>query len=233
MTKSSLKQTHLQIVNEVQRLLGVNVTSSLDTNAQSLVLMRFLNEVLSECADYGDFQEMYAETTVLASSSVEEYTIDPGEPVHHIHEIRFDTDVAPLQVRSIQDIRRLQQTRSFGRPRQFAVVGVDASSGNPNFRPYQIPGSNEDGSPFKIAYYTQPALVTAAATASTPAFPANLIIKGVYAAALLEENGGEPTAEYQLAFQKYTHARNEALARFNADTGALEVYFQPGGHRRR
>ena len=232
MTKTSLKLTNLQIVNEVQELLGVDRTLGLDTTKQARVLMRFLNEVLAECADYGDFQEMYAETTVLASSSVEEYTIDPGEPVHHIYEIRFDTDVAPLQVRSIQDIRRLQQTRSFGRPRQFAIIGVDASSGNPNFRPYQIPGSNEDGKPFKIAYYKQEALVTAAATASTPAFPANLLIKGVYAAALLEENGGEPTSEYQLAYQKYTHARNEALNRFTADTG-VDVYFQPGGYRRR
>jgi len=232
MSKRSLRQTNLQIVNEVQRLLGVNTTSSLDSTKQSLVLMRFLNEVLAECADYGDFQEFYQETTVLASSSVEEYTIDPGEPVHHIYEIRFDNDVAPLQVRSIQDIRRLQQTRSFGTPRQFAVVGVDASSGNPNFRPYQIPGSNEDGKPFKVAYYTQPALVTANATADVSPLPANLLIKGCYAKALLEENGGIETAEYQAAFHQYAIQRNEALNRFNADSG-VDVYFQPGGFRRR
>ena len=71
--------------------------------------------------------------------------------------------------------------------------------------------------------------VTADASA-VPAFPARVLVQGTYAKALLEENGGEPTPQYQTAYAEYIRMRSEALNRFNADTGT-DIYFTPTGSR--
>ena len=56
-----------------------------------------------------------------------------------------------------------------------------------------------------------------------PRLPANVLIAGTYAKALLEENGGEPTREFQMAYQEYTKQREEARNRFTADTGTPPI----------
>ena len=72
---------------------------------------------------------------------------------------------------------------------------------------------------FDIAYYKKPSLYITSDVSAVPAFPARMLIQGLYAKALLEENGGEPTREFQAAELAYLRMRGEALNRFNADTG--------------
>lgn len=223
---TGLRSTALEIVNRVRLKLGYNTVSDFSSkNAE--MLLGLLNETISEISDFGDWHEMYREATVTAAASVGEYEVAVSGLVKNVYEIQFGTQVAPLEVRDITDIRRLQRLSGTGEPRQFSIVGVNASSGNPTFRVYPVPGSSQAGKTFDIAYYQKPEALTTAATATTVQFPAELVFKGVYAKALLEENGGEPTAEYQAAYTEYIRARKETLNRLRADTGS-DIQIMPG-----
>lgn len=229
MAITALRQTHIQVVNEVERLLNVDTSTTLSSRQFTRVLLRLLNELIDELADHGDWQELYDEILVTASSSVEEYEVHAsGGLVQHIEEISFSSSKSPLEFRTREEIRRLNRGgRSHGIPRNVAVIGVNASSGNPLIRVQPIPGSNQNNQPFRVCYYQKPNLVTTSDTSVQSVFPANLLIQGLYAKALLEENGGEPSGEYQTAYANYLRMRDEAYKRFTADSGT-DIYFVPG-----
>ena len=220
----------IDIINEVQRKLGLNTTTFLDDSKLTTVLLDFLNDVIDEVSDYGDWPHMFREVNVTAVSSVGTYEIAVSSQVKNIYEVHFNTQVAPLEVRTVEDLRRLQKLASFGTPRQFALV--DVSGVNPRIRVYPIPGTPQDGLLFDVAYFKKPSLyttVTADSTART-GFPSRMLVQGVYAKALLEESGEEPTNQYQIAYAEYQRMRKEALNRFTSDTGT-DIYIQPiGGH---
>lgn len=228
MSVADIRREAVHIVNEVLERLGVNTVTNLNDTRLSTLLTRFLNDVIDEVSDYGDWPEMYREAEVTASSSVETYELAVSGNVKNIYEIVFDTERSPLRVVTIEDIRRLQRGRSFGTPRQFAVVGV--SGVNPLFRasPIAVTANVTSNTTFKVAYYKKPSIVTAvtANNSAIPAFPSRMLIQGVYAKALLEESGGEPTNEYQVAYTEYLRMRTEALNRLTADTGS-DVYLVP------
>lgn len=227
MALTDIRQTNLQIINAIQRKLGVNPTSSLTETKHATMLLRLLNEVIDEVTDAGDWQEAYEEITVTAQTSTATYTIaTSGAMVKRIYEIAFDTDNSPLGVVEIQDIRRLSRLNSYGRPRQFAVKGVDSSTGNPQVQVYPVPASAEDGLLFNVAIYRKPVLYTTSDGSTVPIYPANVIMQGLYAKALLEENGGEPNQQYAVAYQEYARMRKEALNRYSADSGT-DFYFVP------
>lgn len=221
------------ILNEVQTLLKIDSTTDI-ANKNSLTLLRLLNETVADCADHGDWLETFREIEVTASTSVIDYPVRTSAQVHHIYEIGFGNQPAPMEIREIQDIRRLNRiSNPGGVPRQFAMIGVETSGpwdGNPKFRVYPQPGATQNNVTFKVAFYENPQLYTASDTAVVPPYPANVLVQGTYARALLEENGGEMTNEYQAAFQIYTLARDEAQKRFGSDTGK-DVYFTPGRRR--
>jgi hypothetical protein len=228
-----LRLSVIEIVNTVQRRMGVTPTTTLNATKHATVLLDLLNQVVDEASDAGDWQELYAETIVSVQSSVGTYTVSTTSNalVKNIYEISFGTDIAPLDVRDIQDMRRLQRLNSFGGPRQFGIVGVDDITGNPRIRVYPIPVTAQVSSRFNIAYYRKPPIYTLSDINTVPDLPAQLLILGLYAKALLEENGGEPTPQYQMAFQEYERMRSESLNRFNADTGT-DMYFTPHSEAR-
>ena len=223
MATSDIRLTILQIVNEVQRRLGVTPTATLTATKQATMLLDLLNDVIDEVSDFGDWQELFRETTVTASSSLGEYEIAVSAPVKNIYEIVYDNNTAPLNVVEIQDIRRLQRLASYGVPRQFAVVGV--SGVNPKFRVYPIPTT---AATFDIAYYVKPRIYTTSDAAVLPTFPGRMLVMGVYAKALLEENGGESGPQYTVAYAEYMRMRQEAANRLTADTGT-DIYMVPTG----
>lgn len=228
MPVTDLRQTILQIINQVQIKLGVNTTSSLTATKLSTVLLRLLNETVDECADFGSWQELYEEVLVTAQSSVNSYVITPtsGNTIKNIYEVRFQGQTAAMYPVSIEDIRLLGQLNSYGVPIQYAVKGVDQSTGNPKMQTYPTPGVSQSGMTFNVALYNKPRLYTTSDINVTPVFPANVLIQGTYAKAMLEENGGEPTNQYQIAYQEYLRMRKEALNRYTSDTGAA-MYIQP------
>lgn len=230
MAIAALRQTVLQVINEVERLLNVSTSTALTSNTFTRVLLRLLNETVDELSDLGDWQELYDEILVTASSSVVEYEVHAsGGLVQRVDEITFNNSVAPLYVKTPEDMRRLQRLSSFGPPRQFAIIGVNASSGNPLFRPWPVPGSSQNNQTFRVCYFIKPPLYTTSDGSIVIPFPANVVIQGLYSKALLEENGGEPTREFETSYAAYIRMRAEAQKRFNADTGTDLQIVPTGG----
>ena len=225
MATSDVRKTILEIINVVQRRLGVNTTDTVSQTQQSLMLLELLNDVIDECSDYGDWQQMFREVEVTAISSVGTYEVKASAQVKNIYEIVWDDDIAPMEVLEIQDIRRLRRVGSHGTPRQFAIVGMSAA--NPLFRVYPTPTT---ASTFDVAFYKKPRIYGTSDGGVTPSFPAKMLELGLYAKALLEENGGDPTPQYEMSYNEYARARSEALNRFNADTGT-DMYITPVGTR--
>ena len=229
MSLQDLKNSFIGIINEVQGKLGLKPTTNLNDTKLSSVLTNFLNDVIDEVSDYGDWQEMYRETTVQSISSVGEYEIPVSGNVKNILELSYDHYISPLEVRSIEDILRLQRQHTFsGFPRNYSVVGV--SGNNPIVRLAPIPTT---AARIVVAYYKKPGYIApvTANNSATPQFPSRMLVAGLYAKALLEENGGQPTTEYQVAYTEYQRMRQETLNRFNSDTGPNVVRFVPSGHR--
>jgi hypothetical protein len=227
MAVANLRRTVLQIVNEVQRKLGLTATTSLTQTKHATALLQWLNEVIDEVADSGRWQEMYAETSVSCSAGLGTYVVPGSAIVQNVEEIVYHTDISPLELRDPSDLRRLQRINSNGIPRQYALIGVCA--GNPEFRVYPVPATAQaSGRSFHIAYYVKPDMYTTSDGSVVPVFPANLLIQGLYAKALLDENGGEPSPQYQVAYQEYLRQRKEALNRYKADTGT-DIRFVPTG----
>lgn len=239
MALTDVRSDVITIINEVQRKLGVGEQSTLTGTKLTTMLLDFLNDVIDEVTDLGRWQQMFREVNVTAFSSVGEYKIKVSADVQNVAEIVWANDTASLEVRTIEDIRRLQRLTSFGTPRQYMLTGVSGTS--PKFRVYPVPGqstitrasaNNSAGAVFDVWYYKKPRMFTAvtADTSAIPAFPARMLVQGTYAKALLEENGGEPNPQYQMAYQEYLRMRQEALNRFTSDVGT-DVYVTPTGSR--
>ena len=227
MASTDIRKDAIGIINEVQRKLGVNESTSLTDTKLTTLLLDFLNDVIDEVSDYSDWPQMYREVNVTAATSVKSYEVAVSSEVKNIHEVHFAAQAAPLEQRSISEIRVLQRTSGKGQPRQFSIV--DVSGTNPNLRVYPIPASAQNGKLFDIAYYKKPRLLTTADVSVVPAFPSRMLVQGVYAKALLEENGQEPTRQFQLAYQEYIRMRTEANNRLTSDTGDTFQVVPVGG----
>jgi hypothetical protein len=219
MASTDVRKDILGIINEVERKLAIKQSTTLTDRALTEVLLDFTNDVIDEVSDYGDWPQMFREIDVTAATSGKSYEIAVSSNVKNVHEIHFQGQVAPLKQRSISEIRVLQKTSGSGEPRQFCIV--DTSATNPKFRVYPIPGSNQNDKVFDVAYYKKPRLYTTASADSSavPAFPSRVLVQGVYAKALLEENGQEATKQFEMAYQEYVRMRREALNRLTVDTG--------------
>lgn len=223
MALADIRLSVIGIINEVQRRLGVDSTSTLTATKQTTVLLGLLNDVIDEVSDFGDWPQMFREVLVTAQSSVGTYKIAVSADVHNVYEMAWNNDVAPMEVLNIEDIRQLQRLTSHGVPRQFAMVGVSGTV--PKFRCSPVPTT---AATFDVAYYKKPAMFDTGATAAAaiPAFPARMLIQGLYAKSLLEEAGGEQTTQFQTAYSEYLQMRKEALNRFTVDTGT-SILFVP------
>ena len=190
MALADVRSDVITIINEVQRKLGVSQQTSLTGTKLTTMLLDFLNDVIDEVSDLGRWQQMFREVKVTAQASVGEYKIKVSADVQNVAEIVWGDDVASLEVRTIEDIRRLQRLSSFGTPRQFMLTGMSGTA--PKFRIYPIPtqatidAESSAGGVFDIWYYKKPRMFTAvtADASAVPAFPARMLIQGTYAKAL-------------------------------------------------
>ena len=223
----------LDIINEVREKLGINTVQLLTQDKTSQVLLQFLNEVITECADLGDWPQFFKEVNVPVSAAVKTYSLPINFPVQNIYEIAFDKDPAPLEYREVNYMRVLgRAATNNGTPRQFTIKGTDAK-GNPEFTVHPTPTTahQTDGKVFDVALYKKPSLITTNQIALVLDLPANLLIQGLFAYALLDENSGEESRTTQRAFDLYYNLRQQALNRYTADTGT-DVFFTPTGFRR-
>lgn len=233
MTLAYTRLTILQIVNEVRRKLGLSVATTLTQDSFAINSIDYLNDVLAEVNDYDDWQEMLVECTTTASTSVINYLVNTTAAVENIHEIAFEGEVAPMRLRTLDDIRRLQRTDSSGIPTHFAIVGVDNSiSGNPYFRVFPTPGAQENNQTFNILFYKKPRIYTTDDAAVIPEFPSRLLVQGLLAKCLLDESRGTPGQDYTFAYNNFLEMLSDTYNRFNGDTGGDTLFRPPYSKRR-
>lgn len=219
-----VRYTVLEIVNEVQRKLGLSETS-LTANSLAVQMVDFINDVCSDLSDFGDWQETLNSANVTAVSGQRDYSINTSANVKNIGDIFFSNRTGPMRNVTIRDMRIMTRVTSVGQPTQFCVFGTD-SNGNPVIRVRPTPAANEDGELFSVVYYVRAPLYTTSDASLVIPYPADVVTLGVLCKALLNESGGSPTDHYTKTYQDYLEARKEALNRFNGDTG-WDVNFTP------
>jgi hypothetical protein len=222
---TGLRETVLGVINRVERKLGLVASSAVTSTKKSRELLDMLNEVMDEISDAGDWQEYFRTTTVAAISSTASYEVAVSGLVKNVREIIYASAVSPLLWEDYQTVRQLNRTNNYGTPRQVCIEGVNASSGNPNFRVTPVP-TDVSGKSFEVLYYQKPQNYTTSDGALVIPFPSNLVVQGLYAKALLNESGGAQTGEYQVAITEFIRMRREVANRFNADVGS-DTYFRP------
>lgn len=226
-----IRFTVLQVINEVQRKLGLSPTSSVATNTLSVQLLDFLNDVCSDLSDFGNWQENLVSSNVTAVSGQSDYGIQTSANVKNIGDIFFSTRTGPLRFVTVQDMRIMTRVTATGVPTQFTIFGTD-SNGNPNIRVRPTPVAAQDGELFSIIYYIRTPQYTTSDDNTIIPFPGQIVVDGVLALALLNESGGSPTDHYTRVQQNYLEGRKEALNRFNGDTG-WDINFTPSIQGRR
>lgn len=221
-----IRYTVLQVVNEVQRKLGLDATNTLTTNKLATQMVDFINDVCDDLSDFGNWQETITSVNVTAVSGQRDYSINTSANVKNIGDIFFSNKTGPIRNVTDHDMRIMTRVTAVGQPSQFCVFGTD-SNGNPVLRFRPTPGANEAGQYFSILYFARPPKYTTASGATVIPFPAKVVILGTLAKAILNESEGAPNDRYSLTFKDYLVARKEALNRFNGDTG-FDVSIVPG-----
>lgn len=227
-----IRYTVLQVVNEVQRKLGLTATATLSTNKLAIQMVDFVNDVCDDLSDFGNWQEVLTSTNVTAVSGQRDYSVNTSANIKNIGDIFFSTRMGPVRNVTVGDMRIITRATTVGVPTQFCVFGTD-NNGNPNLRFNPIPSQNEDGELFSVLYYIRPQKYTTPDVATVIPFPGKVMVLGVLAKAILNESEGAPNDRYTKTYQEYLLARKEALNRFNGDTG-FNVSFTPSliGRRR-
>lgn len=234
MPVGQVRQSALEIINAVrlrQSLLGV---SNFEADSHTNLLLRLLNEVIEEVTDAGDWPQLYREHDITITSSVTRYVVTPSSGnVKNIRDIGYANRSYPLQWISVEEMRQLRRgsRASTGAPIFAAIMGMSGS--DPFFDVHPMP-ITADVTTMSVAYYKMPRLtVTADSTSGyVPVWPASLLIQGLYAKALLDENDGLKTPEYLGAYEEYQRMLTEVMNRLGADTGPNYLKVSPGQTRR-
>lgn len=224
MSENEFKVTVLGAINEVRRRSKLPPVSSVDQDSDSLTKLSYLNDVVAELSDYGNWQELYREAIVSVQASVRDYAVS-GVVVQNIHEVALSTRTAALRYEGIDDIRRLQRTNNLGSPNFWCLKGIN-SEGNPIITVDRWPTTNDTGY-FNVGYYKKPAAFVTADGNSLIPFPARVVVQGLLTKTILDESDGEPTQRYATNLELYERMAQESFNRFNGDTGS-SVYFRPG-----
>lgn len=222
------RSTVLTIVNDVLRRMNYPTVASLSANKTTLRALGFLNDVVTHISDYGDWPQEFSEVVVTAPACALTIEINASAPIKRIREIHVKGRVAPLLPVEIEDIRRLQRTSAHGTPTQFALV--DASGINPRIRIHQRVATNT-AKEFNVACYTAPLVYSSSDASKIPPWSSRLMIEGLWASMLLDENGMVPTPQYQAAFTVFTNRLSEEYRRWSTDTGQ-DIYLVPARGRR-
>lgn len=233
MPLGDIRFTVLQIVNEVQRKLGLSETGTLGANKLSKQMVDFVNDTCDELSDFGNWQEVLVTANVTAVSGQRDYSINTSANVKNIGDIYFSLRSGPLRNITINDMRLMSRVSAQGgMPSQYTIFGTD-SNANPLIRVRPTPASNEAGGLFSVLYYVRAPEYTTSDNNTVVPFPGNVVINGVLAKAILCESEGAPNDRYKYVQQQYLASSKEALNRFNGDTG-WNVSFVPNrGTRRR
>lgn len=231
MAIGDIRYTVLQVVNEVQRKLGLSETPTLTANKLATQMVDFINDVCNDLSDFGNWQECLVTANVTCVSGQTDYSINTSANIKNIGDLYFLPQRGPLNNVTIDEMRIMTRTTITGTPSQYTVFGTDAN-GNPLLRVRPTPAQAEDGGIFSVLYYIRAPQYTTSDAALVIPYPARIVVLGTLAKAILNESEGAPNDRYTATYQDYLGARKEALNRFNGDTG-WNVSFTPSMQSRR
>lgn len=231
------RMTVLQIINEVRKKVKLSAVSTVDGDSDSVIKLAYLNDVVSEISDFGNWQEALRQITVTCESSVSDYSLSSAaysqlgiRVIQNVREVVFQGYTSEMRKIEVEQMRRLQRLPNFGNPTQWAIKGVD-SDGNPIVSVAPIPVSAQQDKVFTVNLYEKPAFFTTADGSSVVPYPAKLVIQGLLTATILDESDGDPTTRYQMNKTLFDNMLSETYNRYNGDTGAT-VFFRPARGRR-
>lgn len=231
------RKSYIQLFNETRRKIGVDEIAMLAQDSLGEAMIDYMNDVICEISDFGDWQEMYREESfafTTSQSSLADYVFNTSADTKNIHEIQFGTQIAPMWLVTLDDIRRLNRVSSFGIPTQWALVGVDnVTTGNPRVRVFPTPVTAQVGLSFNLAYYKKPALITSADTSSIPDFPSRMVAQGLLAYTLRDEERGAQSQQWEQEYAIFQKMVKETYNRFNGDSGSDTYFIPPRGRRGR
>ena len=230
MPVAQVRLTALEILNRVRLKQGLLGVANFESDSHTNLLMNLLNEVIEEITDAGDWPQLIRQQDVTITSSVTRYTFTPTSGnVKNIYDIGYANRSYPLQWISIEEMRQLRRgsRASTGAPIFACIMGMSGS--DPYFDVHPMP-ITADVTTMDVTYYKMPRLtVTADSTSGyVPVWPGSLLVQGLFAKALLDENDGVQTPEYQGAYQEFRRMLEEVYNRLTADTGPGYVKFSPG-----
>lgn len=221
MAETDFKVTVIGAINEVRTKSKLSSVSTIDEDSDSLSKLKYLNDVVSEISDYGDWREQFREITVSTQTSVRDYAVS-GVVIQNIHEVAASWRTSELNFVDIDEIRRLQRLGQTGRPNHWSIKKINGE-GNPVIT---FDKWTESGDFFDIAYYQKPSVYTTADASSTVPFPGRVVVQGLLCKTILDESDGEPTQRYIANLEVYQNMLDEAFNRYNGDTGST-TYFRP------
>lgn len=224
MAETDFKVTVIGAINEVRKKSKLPPVTTIDQDSDSALKLHYLNDVVSELSDYGNWQELYREAIVSIATSVREYAVS-GVVVQNIQEVAISTRQSPLKRLDIVDMRLLQRVGNTGEPNHWCIKGV-TSEGNPIISVDRWPTSNDTGY-FNIGYYLKPVVYTTADASATVPFPGRLVVQGLLTKTILDESDGEPGNRYLTNAQVFKDMKDESFNRFNGDSGG-DINFRPG-----
>lgn len=228
MTSQDYKVTVIGAINEVRKKSKLPPVDTIDQDADSVLKLAYLNDVVAEIGDFDNWQELYAEAIVSVQTSVRDYAISAIN-VQNIHEVAISTRQSALKRIDLEGMRQLQRVKGTGAPYHWCIKGVTTED-NPIITFDRWPTSIDDGF-FNIGYFEKvPIFTTADASAEVP-FPGRVVVQGLLCKTILDESDGEPTQRYQSNMQVFQNMVEESYNRFNGDSGG-SVYFRPGMRRR-
>lgn len=226
MAIGDVRLTILEIVNEARRKLALKEVSAFTDDTQARVALDFMNDVIAEISDYGDWYSTLKELNVTLISGTSTYNLTTNDVVRRIVELTYNDETSSLRLLDLTAIRHRQRAyNAQGRPRHWGIVGED-SNGNPSIALSPTPGTNENGKILKVLYYAKPPLYSTSNASLIPPYDAKLIVQGLYAELLLDQSDGAQTANYQTEKAKFLQMLSEAQNRYHGDSGDI-VIMQP------
>jgi len=220
MPTSDIYLTVLEVVNETRRKLGVpNQVTSLTTDSLDPVMVDFLNDVLMEINDFGLWNEMISTAQTTLINGQEFYSINTTQPVKTIKDIYFQGTNSSLAFITNEQMRLLKRTNTnSNQPTMFTIFGVD-NLGNPLIQLYPTPNTSAAGQNINVFFQKLPLQYGTGDENEVLPFYGRMIVQGLLARMILDQNGGAPSDQYSLERASFENMIKETFNRYKADVG--------------
>lgn len=232
MALTDTRATILEIINETRRKQGINnAVSSLTADSKTIVMVDFLNDVVTEINDFGLWNETIGTTTIPLIVGQRDYNFSSTFNIKTIKDVFLTSTNASLPFIDQQQMRMLYRQNNSGQPRQWTIFGSDANA-NPVIRVYPTPDASVSGVSLDIFYQSNsPRFTTSTPTSTVIGFPARMIVQGLLARCILDEEGGSPTNQYQNERLIFESMLKETFNRYKGDVGYARRFIPSGKWR--